>query len=367
MTRTLFSALSAVLLTASAVSGQPPDINDFAAVGGFPVADRTHWGPPAEEDRMPLRDGRFGHQDAVPVEITTGFIFIEGEYVEAPYSLTKVENIILVNNRPLEMIDDSGGSFGRPFGAVRRRFSRLEELLVCGGVIATWNEHSPLELTDDQCELFLKAAEKGPRERQEDLSEFLASLSPEADRQFWLNWLHRARFPRQFTDRAGERLQELEESRQVTERVLSGERHLDRYGYSLSMAGMIIVVLAVGHLFSFNPTLAKILPEQSQQFHLPRAVYYSVGLIVAMSLLDLAWTLMASSVGLMNELNPVGSRLIGNPDALVAFKAVATLIAAALLISLRDRRSAQMAAWWLCIVCTLVSARWLIFNSMYMG
>lgn len=367
MTRTLASALPALLLTVSTVWAQPPGDADFGG-DGFPVADRTHWEPPDMQFRMPFSDGRFGGQHNAPtMEIDSGYVFIEGAYVEAPYTLTKLENIILVNDRPFEVIDENANSFGRPFGGVRRRILRLEELLVCGGVVASWNEHLPLELIDERSELFLKAASQNPKERRENLSKFFESLAPEDDRQFLSQWLRDAQFPQHFCDRARQSLRDIEESRLVTEQRVSGEQNLSRYAYSLSMAGMIVVVLAVGHLFSFNPALARILPEESKQFHLPRAVYYSVALIVAMSLLDLTWTLMASSVGLMNELNPVGSRLIGNPDALIAFKAVATLIAAAVLISLRDRRSAQIASWWLCIVCTLVSARWLIFNSMYMG
>jgi hypothetical protein len=75
--------------------------------------------------------------------------------------------------------------------------------------------------------------------------------------------------------------------------------------------------------------------------------------------------LLASQAGVMHELNPLGAKLVNSPTALIAFKGAATFVAASLLASLRYHRRAQLAAWWLCLVCALVTCRWLVFNSMF--
>ncbi len=86
-----------------------------------------------------------------------------------------------------------------------------------------------------------------------------------------------------------------------------------------------------------------------------------------MSGLDLIWTLLAGQSGQMRELNPIGRNLIAHPVGLVAFKIIATVIGCVLLyVFRRDRRVAQ-AAWWLCLTLTVLTFRWLVFNSMHFG
>lgn len=66
----------------------------------------------------------------------------------------------------------------------------------------------------------------------------------------------------------------------------------------------------------------------------------------------------------MREINPIGGRLIDRPEQLILFKAVMTTLAIGLLFRLRRYRRAQLAAWWSCLVLTLLTVRWLTFNSM---
>ena len=90
----------------------------------------------------------------------------------------------------------------------------------------------------------------------------------------------------------------------------------------------------------------------------------SLALIIALSLLDLTRTLLVSRTSLMKEVNPLGAALIDNPQALIALKTAATLFAVTHLYVLRQHRAAQQGAWWGCLVCTLLTARWLTFTSM---
>jgi len=69
----------------------------------------------------------------------------------------------------------------------------------------------------------------------------------------------------------------------------------------------------------------------------------------------------------MRELNPLASRLISDPEALVAFKVVATLLGCGVLFALRRHSRAQLASWWMCLVCTMLTFRWLMFNSMFIA
>lgn len=83
-------------------------------------------------------------------------------------------------------------------------------------------------------------------------------------------------------------------------------------------------------------------------------------------MIDLIWTVVASDSVSMRELNPLGRQLIDRPMHLVAFKLATTTTAIGLLYSLRRSPIAQAASWWSCLVLTLVTARWLTFNSMYL-
>jgi hypothetical protein len=69
----------------------------------------------------------------------------------------------------------------------------------------------------------------------------------------------------------------------------------------------------------------------------------------------------------MRELNPFGSKLIESPSLLALFKITATGMAIGLLFSLRKYRRAQVAAWWACLILTILAFRWLTFNSMMLS
>jgi hypothetical protein len=204
-------------------------------------------------------------------------------------------------------------------------------------------------------------------DRPAEIPALLELLPPAEDREQWSQWLLQVEVSGSEAERMRHRLDFLTETKAKATRLLTAEAVMDNYSYPLTLIGMIVVVLAVGYLLAFNPSMAQLLPEEMRAAQLSKSVRYSVILIVVMSGLDLAWTILSSSVGLMNELNPVGSSLLSDPMSLVKFKIAATLLAAGLFIGLRKFRSAQLASWWMCIVCTLVSARWLVFNSLYMG
>ena len=92
----------------------------------------------------------------------------------------------------------------------------------------------------------------------------------------------------------------------------------------------------------------------------------SLAIVAALSLIDLVWTMAAAQNGTIRELNPLGSKMLDNPTQLFVFKFVATATAIALLYRLKKQPVAQMASWWSCLILTLLTARWLTFNSMFL-
>jgi hypothetical protein len=72
-----------------------------------------------------------------------------------------------------------------------------------------------------------------------------------------------------------------------------------------------------------------------------------------------------SNADQIRELNPIGSLWIENPRHLAGFKVAVTFSCLALLWLLRKHKPAQIAAWWVCLVLTLVTCRWVLMTSLF--
>lgn len=143
-----------------------------------------------------------------------------------------------------------------------------------------------------------------------------------------------------------------------------GIRRLSMFAFPLTIAGMLLSCLASGHLISYPPRPLGPDADASVRMISQRATVICLALLIALSGLDLAWTLLASQAGQMVELNPLGSRMVDDPYSLVAFKISITLASCGILFAFRRRHSARLASWWLCMALTLLTCRWLVFNSM---
>jgi hypothetical protein len=139
---------------------------------------------------------------------------------------------------------------------------------------------------------------------------------------------------------------------------------LASFGYPLTILMMMLVVLSFGHLLTHRPNEWSH-NSPSGQFSHP--FYRLLLLIVGLSAVDLVWTLLASQAGAMREVNPIGSQMIGDPLRLVVFKVLVTIAAVGLLYFCRRVSLAWQASWWSCLVLTLVAARWLVFNSLFIS
>jgi hypothetical protein len=200
----------------------------------------------------------------------------------------------------------------------------------------------------------------------QSLKNVLDTLSDDQDRDQWTTWLSTYRAPDELAERATAVIEMVEAIDSSNRAEVAAVRRIDRFSYPLSVAGMVLAVLASGHLLKSIPSRDPQLAA-GQTPQLTRFVLTSAALVFSLSALDLIWTILAAQAGQIRELNPLGQGLIEDPASLVAFKLSATLISCALLVALRRHHSAQIASWWLCLVCTMLTFRWLMFNSMFMG
>jgi hypothetical protein len=129
---------------------------------------------------------------------------------------------------------------------------------------------------------------------------------------------------------------------------------------------MGLVVTACGTLLNYRPKSRSRWTEVDTTGEGVSIVVRTVALLVVLGIFDLGCTLVAQQAGGFTELNPLGSRLVTNPILLTAFKMTTLLGACAILVALRRYRGAQVAAWWMCLICTVLTFRWLTYNSMFM-
>ena len=122
-------------------------------------------------------------------------------------------------------------------------------------------------------------------------------------------------------------------------------------------------VLALGHLLGGRPHAGKSTQGIDASPEMIRALNWSVGFTVAFSLLDLVWTILALNSNSVTELNPV-SQFIQDPRHLAGYKISITFSCLAVLWLLRKYKRAQVATWWLCLVLTLVTCRWLLVDTL---
>ncbi len=128
---------------------------------------------------------------------------------------------------------------------------------------------------------------------------------------------------------------------------------------------MVIVVFAFGHLLSNKPHVGTD-GTDSDSAAGKQVVFRSLVIVGLLSVVDLVWTVVAWQTGSMRELNPLGNRLIENPMQLAVFKLTVVSGSIGLLYWLHQRPIAQLASWWSCLLLTLVTARWLTFNAMFL-
>jgi hypothetical protein len=156
-------------------------------------------------------------------------------------------------------------------------------------------------------------------------------------------------------------------AQQEAESEIRATQWMNRLAYPLIVSSMVLTVLSLGHLLGGRPHAGKPtlgIDATPQMIH---ALNWSLFFAAAFSSIDLIWTILAASTNQIRELNPIGSQWIGNPRHLAGFKISVTFSCLALLWLLRKHKRAQIAAWWVCLILTLVTIRWLTLNSLFVS
>jgi hypothetical protein len=136
--------------------------------------------------------------------------------------------------------------------------------------------------------------------------------------------------------------------------------------YGITVMSMAIAVIATGTLIMGCPQSRGRWRETNDAPEERDKVRANVVLLSLLGCFDLLLTLTAQQTGGLMELNPLGSQLISSPLLLTGFKLISLLLVCLILFRLRAYRGAQLASWWMCLVCTILMYRWVTFNSLFM-
>lgn len=294
--------------------------------------------------------------------IDTGYVFVDGKYLPGPYRLHWEQQQLFLNDQqlPLHSTDDEDHP-GRRFHSAWSQSRELQQALQSNSVVLIKTDaqgappYTMLTRFDEQL-AFLKHVTGGNEDSDETVSvELLAAH----------RWLEDFRANDDLRARAEVDIAELERTLSAIRGHADEENFAGSWAYPLTAMGMFFVAVAIGQLFISRTLLVKSNTPPSDE--LQSATRRCLMFIVGLSVLDLTCTLLAMRANVMHELNPLASHLFGDPMAMIAFKLSVTLLGAAVLYVLRAHHSARQAAWWLCLVCTLVTVRWVAFNSLFVA
>lgn len=312
-----------------------------------------------------------------------GFLIVDGEEVPLPCRIVIEGDQLKINDHVVTSHLGSGGAGDQKRGkgkdgknknrppAPYARFAAISlgqtivQSLGGGHLVVALADQPLLTLSDSkaQCDMLQVLTKSDPvRITPASLSQ---RLPPGADPATFDAWIKSFNPSAEFRERAREKVDLFERTEAQAMSEVAATRRLNTFSYPLSVLGMVMTTLGIGHLLTHRPPV-DVKPFETDASPLAlRVLSYSLVLVVIYSAIDLVWTILAYQAGEMLELNPIGSQLIDEPLKLIAFKGGATGLAVGLLFCLRKYRKAQLAAWWICLVCTLLTARWLTMSHMF--
>jgi uncharacterized protein YeaO (DUF488 family) len=308
----------------------------------------------------------------------SGFLIVNGEDVPLPCRMVIEGDDLKINDRVVTSQLAGGNAGGRSNKAGREgkgasraaapyaRFAALGlgqtivQNLAGGHLVVALADQPLLILADSQCQReILRTLTQSDAARMMPAS-LSQRLPPGADAASFDAWIKSFSPSGDFQQRAQAKVDQYDRSEANAKAEIAATRRLNTFSYPLSVLGMVVTTLGIGHLLSHRPPVdAKALETDASPLAI-RVLTYSLLLVIIYSAIDLTWTILAHQAGEMIELNP-----IDNPLQLIAFKGAATGLAVGLLFFLRKYRKAQLAAWWVCLICTLLTARWLTVSHMF--
>lgn len=342
------------------------------ASGIVPAQDRDADHPSAARNRAPRESmrGQWSRGESArprELQVDSGYVFINDQYVASPYKLELTEGGVTINGHSIAIESvPSDPRFRHAPVSRNQTLRQINELLTSQGAVIV-KEDSPVVFFDQIKTLQMLRIMCIRESRPVHLEEFVRLLPEEADTTAWRAWLSSFEPSSVLHERAGPPVQMLIEREGIGQSAIAANQRLQAWAYPLTVFGMLAGVISFGHLLQFPPQGSYDVAPSRRRRDLCRATVIFLVMVIVLSMLDLVWTLLASQAGQMNELNPIGRRLMDNPLQLTTFKMVATLFSCGLLMWLRKHPRAQLASWWLCLICTLLTFRWLVLNSMFVA
>lgn len=136
--------------------------------------------------------------------------------------------------------------------------------------------------------------------------------------------------------------------------------------YGATVAVMLAVVMAMGSLLNSRPEKHGRWRDIDGSPDRVAMAARNVGLFAVLGGFDLLLTIAPQQTGGFLEFNPLSGQLTESPLLLAAFKMAILLAACLILVTLRRYRGAQIASWWMCLVYTVLTFRWLTYNSLFL-
>jgi hypothetical protein len=312
-----------------------------------------------------------------------GMIFYNGEYLSLPYRIQTTADSISINGIKLpSSITVSSSEEREPRGRrhaterEQRRNSNANRIAPTTSKLARSieesldNEEVIVLFDNDPFHSFSTASQQydffkallGSSQDETDLL-FLEDVKSNEDSiAKWRNWIAGYSPPLILETEMKDFIKMLDEIEIHAHKKFAASARLETLAYPLTLAGMLLSVIAFGQLLQWiGKGFAK---QEEPKPESERYLVMALVLMLGMSLIDLAWTILAGQAGVMREVNPVAGMYMNSPQQLAVFKVIATLIGFSILYIWRQRPVMQQATWWMCLVCVLVTFRWVIFNSM---
>jgi len=292
-----------------------------------------------------------------------GFVFVNGLYLDAPYRITFSDTDVSINGTIVSLDEfevwrnEKRLKKGLAKSHAQQVRRQLRLLLEGGGCLVLF-EGDPLTTFHSSDSYDLLSVLVNTEDREAFLKEERSWLPNNS----WHEWIAGFECPDSLAERANELLTRIDQMQSDFDSRFSARQTLEAVAYPLTIGGMLLTVVAFGHLLLHRPGLPEELENASRA---KSRATQALLLIALLSSLDLLWTLLVSRTGDMKELNPLGATLIDDPMALISMKLGATVLAISVLYCLRNHRIARQGAWWGCLICTLVTVRWLTFQSMF--
>ena len=328
------------------------------------------------------------HLRAEEIVVDEGYLFIDGEYVEAPYRLRVVDGMLSTNGfnvtpngRTVWSSDstETGGEHkehgrlvatrydtrnhkrrGDMAGRNQRRTTDLLDLfkttLEQDGVVVWFDRFGgQYFVSPDHKGAFAAAATNSHKMSITDALERLGIHTSQAK---WTKMFDDYRVPESDAQKFEEWIDTGFAVENMNRNQIDAQVRLENAGFPLTVLGMLIGAIGLGHSLKWSA-------ERGEPDSQEAVGFFNKGLllIAAMSALDLTWTILMSQAGQMRETNPIAAKLISSPWQLIAFKIFVTTGACGILYSLRTHQTVQKATWWMCIVCILLTFRWVMMSS----